>query len=190
MRHLTIALIALAFVAMTACGGGGSGRKTEQKLSLEQAPTATNPEGLKASITYYKQSDHYLIVRFSLTNESKETITLKNGEGNLLSCFRATVEGQTFIAEQKTGGGWTPWGGYRAPTGSGSNNLEITAGITAAIEVRWNFNQMTRKDYDWVVTVTNLMAGEKKLTDIAFMWPPKVAPAAAAAPAAVPAATK
>ena len=49
MRHLTIALIAITFFALTACGGGGgSTRKTEEKLSLEQAPTATNPEGLKA----------------------------------------------------------------------------------------------------------------------------------------------
>ena len=188
MRHLTIALIALTFFALTACGGGGSGRQTEQKLSLEQAPTATNPEGLKASITYYKQTEKYLIVKISLTNESKESITLKNGEGTTLPGFRATVEGQTFIADQKGGGGgWNPWTGYRAPTGGGSNNLEIPAGITAAIEVRWNFS-MSRKDYDWVATITNIQSGEKKLTDIAFAWPPKAAPVAA--PAAAPAATK
>jgi hypothetical protein len=183
MRHLTIALIAITFFAMTACGGNSSGRKTEEKLSLEQAPTATNPEGLKASITYYKQSDRYLIVKMSLTNESKETITVKNGEGVALPGFRATLEGQTFIADQKGGGGWNPWTGYRPPTGGGSNNLEIPAGITAALEIRWNF-QMSRKDYDWVVTISNLQSGEKKLTDIALAWPPKAAPAAA------PAATK
>ncbi len=185
MRQLTLALIAITFFAMTACGGG-SGRKTEEKLSLEQAPTATNAEGLKASITYYKQSDRYLIVKLSLTNESKETILVKNGDGVALPGFRATVEGQTFIAEQK-GGSWNPWTGYRPPTGGGSNNLEIPAGITAALEVRWNF-QMSRKDYDWVVTVSNLQSGEKKLTDIALAWPPKAAPTAA--PAAAPAATK
>ncbi|MBA3700229.1 MAG: hypothetical protein H0W78_15385 [Planctomycetes bacterium] len=179
MRHLTIALIAITFLALTACGGGGSGRQTEQKLSLEQAPTATNDAGLKASITYYKQSDRYLIVKLSLTNESKETITVKNGDSTALPGFRATVEGQTFIAELK-GGSWNPWTGYRPPTGGGSNNLEIPAGITANIDVRWNF-QMARKDYDWVVVVSNLQAGEKKLSDIALSWPPK---------AAAPAATK
>jgi len=181
MRHLTIALIAITSLALTACGGG-SGRQTEQKLSLEQAPTATNDAGLKASITYYKQTDRYLIVKITLTNESKETILVKNGDGVALPGFRATVEGQTFIAEQK-GGSWNPWTGYRPPTGGGSNNLEIPAGITAALEVRWKF-ELSRKDYDWVVTISNLQAGEKKLGDIALSWPPKSAPAAA------PAATK
>lgn len=187
MRHLTIALIAITFLALTACGGG-SGRKTEQKLSLEQAPTATNDGGLKASLTYYKQSDRYLIVKLNLTNESKETIILQNGDGDKLPGFRATVMGQTHMADRKGGGSWNPWTGYRPPTGGGSNNLEIPAGITAAMEIRWNF-QVDRKDYDWIVTISNAKAGEKKLSDISFAWPPQAAPAAAPA-AAQPAPTK
>ncbi len=189
MRHLTIALIAITFLALTACGGGGgSGRKTEQKLSLEQAPTATNDGGLKASLTYYKQSDRYLIVKISLTNESKETIMVQNGDGENLPGFRATVLGQTHMADRnKGGGGWNPWTGYRAPTGAGgSNNLEIPAGITAALELRWNFD-VGRKDYDWVVIISNLKAGEKKLSDISLSYPPAAAPGATAA---APAATK
>jgi len=182
MRHLTIAFLALTFLALTACGGGGSGRRTEATLPIEQAPTATNDAGLKASITYYKQSDRYLIVKLSLTNTGKGPITVKNGEGATLPGFRATVEGQTFIAEHK-GGSWNPWTGYRPATGpAGSNNLEIPAGITAAMEVRWNF-QVGRKDYDWVVTLTNLMSGDHKLADIVLPYPPQVAPAAAPAPA-------
>lgn len=180
MRHLTIALIALTFLALTACGGGGSssgGRKTEQKLSLEQSPTATNDGGLVASITYFKQSDRYLIVKMTLTNNGKETIVVQNGDGDKLPGFRATVLGQTHMADRK-GGSWNPWTGYRAPTGGGSNNLEIPAGITAAMELRWNFD-VGRKDYDWVVIVSNLKAGEKKLGDIALSWPPAAAPAAA-----------
>ena len=185
MRNLTIAFFALTFLALTACGGG-SGRKTEQTLPLETAPTATNDGGLKASITYYKQSDHYLIVKLSLTNTGKDSILVKNGEGLSLPGFRATVEGQTFVADRSHGGGgWNPWTGYRpaeGPTG-GSNNLEIPAGITAAIELRWNF-QLSRKDYNWVVTVSNLQAGDKKLADIALAYPP-----AAVAPVVAPAAT-
>lgn len=180
MRHFAIALIAITFLAMTACGGG-SGRKTEQKLPLEQAPTASNGS-LKASLTYYKQSDRYLIVKINLMNESKETITVHNGDGTTMPGFRATVQSQTFIAERK-GGSWSPWTGYRPATGGGSNNIEIPAGITIPVEIRWNF-QMDRKDYDWVVTLSNLKTGEKKLADIAFAWPPQAAPAAA------PAATK
>ena len=117
MRYLTIAFIAITFLALTACGGG-SGRKTEQTLPLEQAPTATNDAGLKASITYYKQSDRYLIVKMSLTNTGKETVLIKNGEGQTLPGFRATIDGQTFMAERKTaGGGWNPWTGYRPEAG-------------------------------------------------------------------------
>jgi hypothetical protein len=186
MRHLTIALIAITFLALTACGGG-SGRKTEATLPIEQAPTATNDAGLKASITYYKQAERYLIVKLSLTNTSKDTILVKNGDGSTLPGFRATIEGQTFMADRKGGGSWNPWTGYRpadGPTG-GSNNLEIPAGITAAIELRWNF-QLTRKDYDWVVTVSNLQAGDKKLSDIALAYPP----VATSAPAPAAPATK
>ena len=186
MRTYIAAFLALAFLASTACGGGGSGRKTEQTLPLESAPTATNDGGLKASVTYYKQSDRYLIVRLSLTNTGKDTLVIKNGEGKSLPGFRATIEGQTFIADRNSGGGgWNPWTGYRpadGPTG-GSNNLEIPAGITSVVELRWNF-QITRKDYDWVVLITNLMAGDKKLGDIALAYPPQAAvPAPAAAPA-------
>jgi hypothetical protein len=176
MRHLTIALIAVTFLALTACGGGGSGRKTEQTLPLEQAPTATNDVGLKASITYYKQSDHYLIVKMSLTNTGKDTISIKNGEGQTLPGFRATIDGQTFMAERKAGGSWNPWTGFHpgaGPTG-GSNNLEIPAGITAPIELRWNF-QLTRKDYDWSVMVSNVMVGDKKVSDIGLSYPPAAA---------------
>lgn len=180
MRQLAIALIAITFLAMTACGGGGSGRKTEQKLPLEQAPTASNG-GIKATLTYYKQSDRYLIVKLNLMNESKETIIVHNGDGTTLPGFRATVMGQTFVAERK-GGSWNPWTGYRPPTGGGSNNIEIPAGITIPVEIRWSF-QMDRKDYDWVVTLSNLKAGEKALADIAFAWPPQVT-APQAAPAA------
>lgn len=180
MRHLMIALIGLTFLALTACGGG-SGRKTTDTFPMEQAPTVTNPEGLKAAITYYKQSDRYLIVKVSLTNTSKDTIVIKNGDGDLLPGFRATIEGQTFQAERK-GGSWNPWTGYRPAAGGGSNNLEIPAGITAALEIRWNF-QLTRKDYDWVVTFSNLHVGDKKLTDIAIAYPPQAAPAAQPAPA-------
>lgn len=185
MRHFTLALIAITFLTLTACGGG-SGRKTEATLPLEQAPTATNDAGLKATVTYYKQSDRYLIVKLSLTNTGKDTVLVKNGDGTTLPGFRATVEGQTFMADRKGGGSWNPWTGYRpadGPTG-GSNNLEIPAGITAAIELRWNF-QLTRKDYDWVVTVSNLQVGDKKVADIAMAYPLQVAPAAA--PAAAPA---
>lgn len=177
MRHLTLALIGLTFLALTACGGG-SGRKTEEKLSLEQAPTVTNDGGLKASLTYYKQSDRYLIVKVNLMNEGKETITVQNGDGTTMPGFRATVAGQTFVAERK-GGSWNPWTGYRPPTGGGSNNIEIPAGITIPVEIRWNFT-MDRKDYDWVVTLSNLKAGEKKLSDIAIAWPPQVKAAPAA----------
>lgn len=172
MRHLAIALIGLTFIALTACGGG-SGRKTSETFAMEQAPTVTNAEGLKASITYYKQSDRYLITKISLTNTSKETIVVKNGDGSTLPGFRATIEGQTFMAERK-GGSWNPWTGYRPAEGGGSNNLEIPAGITAALEIRWNF-QLARKDYDWVVTVSNLHAGDKKLGDIAIAYPPQTA---------------
>ena len=182
MRQLAIALIAITFLVLTACGGGGSGRKTEQKLPLEQAPTATNGS-LKGTLTYYKQSDRYLIVKINLMNESKETITIHNGDGTTMPGFRATVLGQTFIAERK-GGNWSPWTGYRPPTSGGSNNVEIPAGVTIPVEIRWNFNEMERKDYDWVVALSNLKAGEKSLPDIAFAWPPQMAPGAA------PAATK
>ncbi len=184
MRNLTLAFTAIIFLAFSACGGG-SGRKTEQTLPLESAPTATNDGGVKASITYYKQSDRYLIVKLSLTNTGKETVLVKNGDGMSLPGFRATVEGQTFIADRKGGGSWNPWTGYRpadGPTG-GSNNLEIPAGITAVIDLRWNF-QVPRKDYDWVVTVSNLQSGDKKLGDIALAYPPQVVAPAAATPAA------
>jgi hypothetical protein len=169
MRHLTLVLLGLTVLAFTACGGG-PGRKTEEKLPLETAPAVTNDGGLKATLTYYKQSDRYLIVKLNLMNESKETITLHNGDGTTLPGFRATVAGQTFIAERK-GGSWNPWTGYRPAPGGGSNNLEIPAGITIPIEIRWNF-QMDRKDYDWAITVANAKAGEKKLSDIALAWPP------------------
>jgi hypothetical protein len=179
MRHLTLALIGLTFLALTACGG--SGRKTEQKLSLEQAPTATNDGGLKASLIYYKQSDRYLIVKVNLMNEGKETITIQNGDSSTLPGFRATVAGQSYVAERK-GGSWNPWTGYR-PSAGGSNNIEIPAGITIPVEIRWNFTA-DRKDYDWVVTLSNFKTGDKKLSDIVFAWPPQVS----ATPA--PAATK
>lgn len=172
MRHLTLALIGLTFLALTACGGG-SGRKTQDTFPLEQAPTVTNAEGVKAAITYYKQSDRYLIIKVNLTNTSKDTVVVRNGDGTLLPGFRATIEGQTFQAERK-GGSWNPWTGYRPPEGGGSNNLEIPAGITAAMEIRWNF-QLTRKDYDWVVTFTNLHAGDKKLGDLTIAYPPLAA---------------
>ena len=180
MRNLTLAFIAITFLALTACGGG-SGRKTEQTFPLEQAPTASNDAGLKATITHYKQSDHYLIVNLSLTNNGKEAIMLKNGDGQTMPGFRTTIDGQTFIADRKTGGSWNPWTGYHpgnGPTG-GSNNLEIPAGITATIELRWNF-QVSRKDYDWVVTVSNIQVGEKKVGDIALAYPPASAPMPAA----------
>jgi hypothetical protein len=183
MHKTFLAALALAILVLTACGGG-SGRKTEQTLPLEQAPTATNDAGLQARITYYKQSDRYLIVKMSLTNNGKETITVKNGDGTTLPGFRATIEGQTFMADRKGGGSWNPWTGYRpadGPTG-GSNNLEIPAGITTAIELRWNF-QLSRKDYDWVVMISNLQAGDKKLADIALAYPPAPAAQPAAAPA-------
>lgn len=175
MRHLMIALIGLTFIALTACGGG-SGRKTTETFGMEQAPTATNDAGLKASITYYKQSDRYLIVKLSLTNTGKETITVKNGDGSTLPGFRATVEGQTFQADRK-GGSWNPWTGYRPAEGGGSNNFDIAAGITHTMELRWNF-QLTKKDYDWVVTLTNLQVGDKKVSDITIPFPPQAAPAA------------
>ncbi len=176
MRHLMLALIGMTFIALTACGGG-SGRQTEAKLPLETAPSATNDGGLKATLTYYKQSDRYLIVKLNLMNEGKDTIMLHNGDGTTLPGFRATVAGQTFIAERK-GGSWNPWTGYRPAAGGGSNNLEIPAGITVPVEIRWNF-QMDRKDYDWAITVSNAKAGDKKLSDIAIAYPPQAAPAPA-----------
>lgn len=178
MRTALIALtLALTLVAV-GCGGGGSGssRKSEQTLALEQAPTATNDAGVQARITYYKQNDRYLIVKLSLTNNGKDTVLVKNGDGTTMPGFRATVEGQTFLAERK-GGTWSPWTGYRAPAGGGSNNLEIPAGVTAALELRWNF-QMSRKDYDWTVIVGNLSVKDAAVKDIALSWPP-----AGAAPA-------
>ena len=177
MRTALIALTFSALLLAVGCGGGGSGRKTEQTLPLETAPTATNDAGVQAQITFYKQTEKYLIVKMSLTNNGKEAVLVKNGDTNTLPGFRATVEGQTFLAERKTGGGWSPWTGYRAPTGGGSNNLEIPAGVTAILDLRWNF-QMSRKDYDWTVIVSNLWMKDAAVKDIALSWPP-----AGAAPA-------
>lgn len=172
------ALIALSFAIMllaVGCGGGGSSRKTEQTLPLEQAPTATNDAGMQARITYFKQTEKYLIVKLSLTNNGKETVLVKNGDGNTMPGFRATVEGQTFLAERR-GGSWNPWTGYRPATGGGSNNLEIPAGVTAALELRWNF-QLSRKDYDWTVMVSNMTVKDATVKDIALSWPAGAVPA-------------
>ena len=171
------ALIALTLAAMLlAVGCGGSSRKNEQTLSLEQAPTATNDAGMQARITYFKQTDKYLIVKLSLTNNGKETVMVMNGDGSSMPGFRATVDGQTFLADRK-GGSWNPWTGYRPPTSGGSNNLEIPAGVTAALELRWNF-QLSRKDYDWTVIVSKLFVKDVATKDISLSWP-----AAGAAPA-------
>lgn len=174
---MRIALIALTFATtllVVGCGGGGSGRKTEQTLSLEQAPTASNDAGVQARITYFKQTDKYLIVKLSLTNNGKDTVLVKNGDGTTMPGFRATMEGQTFLAERR-GGSWNPWTGYRPPTGGGSNNLEIPAGVTAALELRWNF-QVSRKDYDWTVIVSNLSVKDAAVKDISLSWPAAGAP--------------
>lgn len=178
MRTVLVALTVVATLLAVGCGGGGGGgssRKTEQTIPLEQAPTATNDAGVQARITYYKQSTKYLIVKLSLTNNGKETLVVKNGDGATLPGFRATVEGQTFMAENKRGS-WSPWTGYR-PAAGGSSNLEIPAGVTATLDLRWNF-QLERKDFDWAVIVSNLTVKDQPVKDISLSWPP-----AAAAPA-------
>ena len=175
MRSALVAIAIATSLLIVGCGGG-SGRKTEQTLSLEQAPTATNDAGLQARITKYKQTDKYLEVTLSLTNNGKETILVKNGDGTTMPGFRATVEGQTFLAERR-GGSWNPWTGYHPPTGGGSNNLELPAGITATVTVMWKL-QMSRKDYAWTVIISNLFVKDVAAKDIALSWP-----AAGAAPA-------
>lgn len=182
MRTALIALTVATTLLAVGCGGGGNGggggstRKTEQTIPLEQAPTATNDAGVQARITYYKQSTKYLIVKLSLTNNGKETLVVKNGDGATLPGFRATIQGQTFMAENKHGT-WNPWTGYR-PAPGGSSNLEIPAGVTATLDLRWNF-QFERKDFDWTVIVSNLTVKDQPAKDISLSWPP----AAAAAPA-------
>ena len=183
MRPILLACAALLIPLLVACGGGGDGstRKAKSKngeatLSLEQAPTGTNDGGITAKLTYYKQTDRYLVVKLSITNNGKDAVLFKNGDGTQMPGFRATSEGQTFVAERK-GGTWNPWTGYRPAAGGGSNNLEVPAGVTAALELRWNF-QVPSKSYDWSVTVSNMQVGDKKLADIALsLNGPAAAPA-------------
>jgi hypothetical protein len=170
MRFLLIAIA--AFAAFQLAGCGGSGRRLEQTFSLEQAPSASNDAGVTAKVTYYKQSDHYLIVKASLTNSGKDTVVFKNSEGgNTMSGFRATIDGQTYLAVRHGAGYWSPWTGYVPRPGAASSDLELPSGITTSIELRWDF-QVPKKDYAWTVIFSNQQIGDKKIGDIAVSYPP------------------
>lgn len=177
---ILLSLIALS-VLVTGCGGG-SGRATEQGFGLETAPTASQADGITAQVLHYKQRENYLIVNLRLTNTGKDTIILKN-PGSTLIGFSASADGRTVSADKRaTGSYWSPWTGVVVRDGSqNQDNLELPAGITTEMELRWNWRpELQRDDYDWTITIGQAYKGETKLPDLKLSYP--------AAPAAVEAA--
>ncbi len=167
--YVLLALISCA-VALGSCGGGGSGRKTEENFPVGQAPMAKNEAGLQVAVNHYKQSDHYLIVNLTITNNTPAAITLHTGQGSNFDGFRATLEGQSFIAMRGNGGGWNPWTGYRPANNAVAGDIEVPPGISISSEVRFDF-KVSRKDFDWTVTLTNVSGGGKVLPDVAVSYP-------------------
>lgn len=149
--------------------GGGSSRKLEESFPTGQSPTARNDAGVQVAVNYFKQSDHYLIVRLTITNGTPAPITLHTGQGSTFDGFRATLEGQTFIAT-RGGAGWNPWTGYHPANNGPAGDIEVPAGISISSEVKFDF-KVSRKDFDWTVTVNNVSGGGKVLPDISVSFP-------------------
>ncbi len=166
--YVLLALLSFA-VALSSCGGGSS-RKLEESFPTGQSPTAKNDAGVQATINYYKQSDHYLIVRLTITNGTPAPITLHTGQGANFDGFRATLEGQTFIAVRQGGGGWNPWTGYHPAVNAPAGDIDVPAGISISTEVRFDF-KVSKKDFDWTLAVNNITAGGKVLPDISVSYP-------------------
>ena len=166
--YVILPLLALA-VALGSCGGGSSKSRLEASFPVGQAPTVTSPAGVTVAINHYKQSDHYLIVTLTITNGSKAPIQFHTGQGMNLDGFRATLEGQSFIAVRPHGG-FNPWTGYTPPSNSPAGEFEVPPGISTTIEVRFDF-KVDRKDYDWVVSVLNLTSGGQVLPEFSIPFP-------------------
>jgi hypothetical protein len=165
--YVILALISFA-VALSSCGGGSS-RKLEESFPTGQSPMAKNDAGVQVTINHYKQSDHYLIVNLTITNGTPAPITLHTGQGSNFDGFRASLEGQTFIAI-RGGGGWNPWTGYHPANNGPAGDIDVPAGISISSEVRFDF-KVSKKDYDWMLTVTNVTAGGKVLPDLSISYP-------------------
>jgi hypothetical protein len=163
--YVILALISFA-VALSSCGGGSS-RKLDESPS--PTPMAKNDAGVQVAINHIKQSDHYLIVNLTITNGSPAPITLHTGQGSNFDGFRASLEGQTFIAVRHSGD-WNPWTGYHPASNAPAGDIEVPAGISISTEVRFDF-KVSKKDYDWTLTVLNISAGGKVLPEIAISYP-------------------
>ncbi len=175
MRTL-IVIVSFIIVGVLAssCGGGGSSRATEQGFGLETAPTASQPDGITAQVLHYKQRENYLIVNLRLSNTGKDTIILKN-PGSTLIGFSASAEGRTVSADKRANGSyWSPWTGVVVREGGQSqDNLELPAGITTEMELRWNWRpELPRDDYDWTITLGQAYKGETKIADLTIAYPP------------------
>jgi len=165
--YVILALVSFA-VALGSCGGG-SGRKLEESFPAGQSPMAKNAAGVQVTINHYKQSDHYLIVNLTITNGSPAPITLHTGQGSNFDGFRASLEGQSFIAIRR-GAGWNPWTGYSPPSNAPAGDIEVPPGISISSEVRFDF-KVSKKDFDWTLTVMNITAGGKALPEVTISYP-------------------
>ncbi|HYE05274.1 MAG TPA: hypothetical protein VEL07_07065 [Planctomycetota bacterium] len=165
--------LVLAVIALTGCGG--SSRATEEGFGLENAPSASQADGLTAQVLHYKQRENYLIVNLRLSNTGKDTIVLKN-PGSTLIGFSASAEGRTVSAEKRASGSyWSPWTGVVVRDGGGNSqdNLELPAGITTEMELRWNWKpELPREDYAWRITIGQAYKGETRLEDLTIAYPP------------------
>jgi len=168
MRFLV--LFACACIAIGLDGCGGSKRKLEQSFPAGEAPTASNDAGVNVRITHYKQSDHYLIVNMTITNNGTDEVQIHNGDGNSLPSFQANIDGAVHEAERRGHGSWNPWTGYEPRPGVPWGDIELPPGNTAGIEIRWDCSA-SRKDYAWTVTLRHLESHDHKLGDISITYP-------------------
>ncbi len=177
---MRIALIGIVLVSATLvlASCGGSSRATEEGFGLETAPSASQADGLTAQVLHYKQRQNYLIANLRLSNTGKDTIVLKN-PGSTLIGFSASAEGRTVSAEKRASGSyWSPWTGVVVRDGQGNNqdNLELPAGITTEMELRWNWKpELPREDYAWRITIGQAYKGDTKLADLTIAYPPAAA---------------
>lgn len=163
-RSLTLPLILLVL-------GGCADSRIERYYAVEDAPKATEGDGVTVRLLYYKQSMRHFYATLRVTNDSIGTVTFiraGDGTGDVL----LDVAGTTYIAEEPTHNTWTPWTGIVERSPDQIGRLSLAPGASTEISLRWAFpSTQASYAFDWTMRFHGLKRGDALVPDVVLKSP-------------------
>jgi hypothetical protein len=164
MRVLIVAgLAGLAGLALlgSACG------KHRSPPAAFHALTASNDAGVRVTVLGAKEHAKSLVLTLRIDNTSGEPLLFKNAESKRVSGIAIVADGHEARGADA--------GHQEAGRSPAARLRELPAGTEANFDAKWSFDPpLAHESYPWSMTVGNLFAGDRHLTDVTLTWTPEV----------------